>query len=416
MNPNLTTFFNERKAMWLKAKLKGSLDADEEAAILQEAEDKFSLATWLPDAARRAPWLSIVSHPSKFSHPSAKTTAIIAQSQRSDDGYLRTGNVEYPLDVFGNAAAMDVYKFLCLTLDDGQTILQHLEQDTQTIKNVFTIPTAPYATLKVGLLSVMQSDGINKTDPLVKQVYFPVADDYHLLSILTPSGLLTQLKSRIDNMRFSETTKQAKEARKKNELHSTGYDDVLELTVTGYGGTQPQNVSVLNSQNAGRAYLLMSAPPTLQQRHTRLPSSNFFRSSLSRRQFQDSFQTLDRLIRSGVNNIYIREGIRNTLKYIIDQVIQRVFRIRALGVGWSNAEHYQALPLAQRIWLDDTHLLLRETEDEWLQEICRDFARWLLDTYEYLCKDTCIKLSDDELREIRIMIEQAVSSDQEFFK
>jgi CRISPR-associated protein Csy1 len=82
--------------------------------------------------------------------------------------------------------------------------------------------------------------------------------------LLTPSGLLTQVKSRIDGIRFSEETKQAKETRKKNEHHVTGYDDLFDLTVTAYGGTQPQNVSVLNSKNAGRAYLLASTPPKLK--------------------------------------------------------------------------------------------------------------------------------------------------------
>ena len=100
----------------------------------------------------------------------------------------------------------------------------------------------------------------------MKQVYFPVGEaQYHLLSILTPSGLITRLKQSVDAMRFSEETKQAKESRKKNEHHEVGYSDIFDLTVTGYGGTQPQNVSVLNSQNAGRAYLLPSCPPVLEK-------------------------------------------------------------------------------------------------------------------------------------------------------
>jgi len=174
----------------------------------------------------------------------------------------------------------------------------------------------------------------------VKQVYFPVDDTYHLLSLLTPSGLLTQVKSRIDSMRFSEETKQAKECRKKNELHAAGYDDVFDLTITAFGGTQPQNVSVLNSQNAGRAYLLASTPPGLKQRQIRLPTNNFFRNSLRIRPFKDLFQPLDKLIRTDVNNVHVRDGIRNSLKYIIDQVLQRAFRVRAYEPGWSNTEHY----------------------------------------------------------------------------
>ncbi|MGZ8238507.1 MAG: type I-F CRISPR-associated protein Csy1 [Methylobacter sp.] len=417
MNKNIPDFFAERKAAWLKARLKPSLTDEEQAQLQQEANEKFALANWLPDAARRATQLTMVSHPGKFSHPSAKTSSVIAQSQPANDGYLRSGNVEYELDVFGNAAAMDVYKFLSLQLDDGKTVLTHLEQDSAAIKPFFTLPTASYESLKQGLTSIKQLDGSNKTDHLVKQVYFPVDDAYHLLSLLTPSGLLTQVKSRIDSIRFSEETKQAKESRKKNEHHAQGHDDIFDLTVTAFGGTQPQNVSVLNSQNAGRAYLLASIPPTLKQRQIRLPTHNFFRNSLRVKQFKDNFQTLDKLIRSGINNIHVRDGITNTLKYIIDQVLQRAFRIRVNGEqGWSHTEHYQALPLAQRIWLDDANLDRRENQDDWLDDVVGDFARWILDSYEYLFKDTFIKLSDHELREIRGIVEQAVSSDREFFK
>ena len=416
MNQTISTFFTERKAAWLKTKLKNSQDEGVETVIRQEAEEKFALATWLPDAARRATWLSIVSHPGKFSHPSAKTTSIIAVNQRKNDGYLRTGNVDYELDVFGNAAAMDVYKFLCLRMDDGQTVLHHLEQDTPAIRQFLTIPNESYDNLRSGFLSVKQSESGNKTDSLVKQVYLPVKDDYHLLSVLTPSGLLNQVKSRIDSLRFSESTKEAKETRRKNEHHPDGYDDLFDLAVTAYGGTQPQNISVLNSQNAGRAYLLMSTPPMLQRRDIRLPRTNFFKNTLSAKKLQDSFQTLDRLIKSGVNNIHIRDGINNTLKYLIDQVLEQAFRVRAMGIGWSNAEHYQGLPQAQRIWLDDTFLDQRETDEAWLKEITHDAARWILNTYEFICKDSYTKLSDDELREVKKIVADAISNDREFFK
>lgn len=39
-----------------------------------------------------------------------------------------------------------------------------------------------------------------------------------------------------------------------------------------------------------------------------------------------------------------------------------------------------------------------------------------LDSYEYLHKDTFIKLSDDELREVKKIVEESLHSDKEFFK
>jgi CRISPR-associated protein Csy1 len=217
-------------------------------------------------------------------------------------------------------------------------------------------------------------------------------------------------------MRFSEETKEAKEYRKKNAYHTTGFDDVFDLTITAFGGTQPQNVSVLNSQNAGRAYLLPSCPPVLTRRKVRLPTTNFFKNSLYAKSFQDAFQSLDKLIKADINNLAIRQGIQNNLKYIIEQVLHQVFTVRQYPLGWSKSDYYQSLPYAQRIWLDDIYEEQRENQADWLDEIVREFANWILDTYEYLCKDTVTKLSDFELREVRQIVKQVIQKDQEFLK
>jgi len=416
MNQSINNFFIERKAAWLKSRLTASFSDEEKVQLERESDEKFALSNWLPDAAKRAAQLTMVSHPSKFSHPSAKTSSVIAQSNQANDGYLRSGNVNYQLDVFGNAAAMDVYKFLCLPMDDGRTVLAHIEEDTAEIKRLLTVSTSSYESIRNGLISIKQLDDSNKTDHLVKQVYFPVDNDYHLLSLLTPSGLLTQVKTRIDSIRFSDETKEAKECRKKNAYHATGFDDIFDLTVTAFGGTQPQNVSVLNSQNAGRAYLLSSCPPVLTRRKVRLPTTNFFKNSLYTTSFKDAFQSLDKLIKADINNLAIRQGIQNNLKYIIEQVLHQVFTIRQYPLGWSKSDYYQSLPYAQRIWLDDIYEEQRENQADWLDEIVREFANWILDTYEYLCKDTVTKLSDFELREVRQIVKQVIQKDQEFLK
>lgn len=409
-------FLAERKATWLKVKLKADMDEAVQQDLYNEANDKFSLPTWLPDAAKRVTQLSMVSHPSKFSHPSAKTSSVIAYCSSNNDGYLRTGNVNYPLDVFGNAAAMDVYKFLSLTLADGQTVLTHIENDSEVIKPILTINTANYDELKQGFISIKQADTSTKTDRLVKQVYFPVEQNYHLLSILTPSGLLTKIKTTLDAMRFSETTKEAKAHKKDNKFHSTGFEDLLNLTVTAYGGTQPQNVSVLNSQNAGRAYLLPSTPPTLQKRDIRLPTYDFFKNSLWRGQFKESFDSLHKLMCLDITNASIKDGINNIIKFIIDQVLEKAFAIRASSIAWSETEHYKQLPLAQRIWLDDIHLEQRENQELWLETISSSFAGWIVHSYEACQKNNgAIILSSTESNHIRQFVEEAISQDKEFF-
>lgn len=416
MTASIHTFLNERKELWLKDRLKKAKDDAEIAELQQQANDKFHLKEWLPDAAKRVVQLSMVSHPSKFSHPSAKTSSIIAPVSASKDGYLRTGNVDYPLDVFGNAAAMDVYKFLCLSLSNELSVLDGFEQDDQKLKKLIQQSSLDFETLKNNFLIIKQNDTTSKTDHLIKQVYFPIAqDEYHLLSILTPSGLITRLKQKIDLMRFSEQTKLAKENRKKNEHDAEGYADIFDLTVTAYGGTQPQNVSVLNSQNAGRAYLLSSCPPTLEKRAIRLPKTDFFTQCLYRKNYQESFVQLHKFMQLDINNINIRTAIRNIIGFVIDQILLQSFTIReTYPEAWSDQDYYVGLPKLQRIWLDQQYQNERENDAEWRDEISQNIARWILRSYEKVIADS-YTLGTGELLAVQQQVENSLQHAKEFF-
>lgn len=69
--PTIQDFLNERKEGWLK-KIKNNTTDKDKAQFQQQALEEFSLAGWLPSAVKRARQLFIVSHPGKYSHPSAK--------------------------------------------------------------------------------------------------------------------------------------------------------------------------------------------------------------------------------------------------------------------------------------------------------------------------------------------------------
>ena len=218
----IQNFLDERKDSRIKEKSKNCKTDEDIQKVENAAIEEFSLENWLPKAAKRAGSLSISTHPCTFTHPSSrnhpdkqKTTGVIANSPAKADGFLRTGNSDADLDVVGNAAALDVHKFLSLKVSDGQTVLTHLEQNSDYIQNQFkltaTVPSEeiqaslfdeshiePFSEIHQGLLAMKQVDVKTYiTSERVKQVYFPVADDYHLLSILTPSGLMFKLRQRI---------------------------------------------------------------------------------------------------------------------------------------------------------------------------------------------------------------------------
>lgn len=394
-----------------------------------EADEKYELNAWFYKVFSKAK-PNVTTHPAKFTNPKIKgASSFLFYGEPMNDGYLKTGNaqLDVKIDVSGDAATntlvFELYSLLEKSLSDGSQLINQFENDCVELIEFINGVNIEYSSFKGKCKEIFYGESIEQTThDLIRQVYFPVTsekEDYHLLSVITPSMLMYEVKNRIDDFNQWFEGQPIRALKKDNKFHPDGFDEVFGLTEIGFSHTEftkMGNVSYLNVRNKGIAYLLPSLPPKLKRRDLRLPTHDFFRNSLRPSQLKESFQTLHNLIIAPVNNVHIREGISNTLKYIIDQVLQRVFRIRATGEGWSEAEHYQSLPLAQRIWLDDAHRLHRENEDSWVDGITRSFARWILQAYEYSCKETHIKLSDHELHEVRIIVEQAVSSDQEFFK
>jgi CRISPR-associated protein Csy1 len=394
-----------------------------------EADTKYEINGWFNKAASKAK-PNVTTHPAKFTNPKINgASSFLFYGEPKNDGYLKTGNarLDVKVDVSGDAATntliFELYSLLETPLKNGSQLITQFESDSVEIIEFIDGLGIEYSLFKNKCIEIFYGEGIGQTThEFIRQVYFPVLSEnegYHLLSVITPSMLMFGVKNRIDDFNQWFEGQPIRALKKDNKFHPDGFDEVFGLTEIGFSHnefTKMGNVSYLNVRNKGIAYLLPSLPPELKRRDIRLPAHDFFRNSLRTNQFKESFQSLDKLIRCPVKNADIKEGIRNTLKFIIDQVLQRAFRIRATRPSWSQEEHYQSLPLAQRIWLDDAYLEQRENQDDWLDDVVADFARWILDAYEYLFKETFIKLSDHELREVRGMVQQAVSKDQEFFK
>ncbi|MFC0351206.1 type I-F CRISPR-associated protein Csy1 [Undibacterium danionis] len=416
MNQQISNFFTEKIAARIKEKSKSVKDLSDLASIKIEAEQMFLLSNWLPDAARLASKISIESHTAKVSHPDAKTSSNIAECQPDVDGYFRSGNIFYERDVYANGKAINVWNFLNIILDDGRSVLSHLESDSNEIQLALKIPNIDYEQIRRDFLQLIQKDNVQTTSSLVKQVFFPVDDGYHLLSILTSLGISSILKDKVEAIRFQKENEGAKLARKNNLFDEFGYDDLPNVAMISYGGSNPQNISTLNSKNRGLFYFLISVPPQLHIREVRLPAKDFFRNSLRPFLFRNDFIELHELMKSETNNRTVRQQIPKLITRVIDRVLEQVFKIRAFESGWSTSEHYQSLPGAQRIWLDDALVAERESNVDWIDDIALQFSRWIVQTYEGTLKDQRILLSDDELRHIRGFVEDAITNDKEYFK
>lgn len=409
LDPAISQFLNERRLLWLNKKVKGSVNPMEQHALEQQSIDAYTLKNWLPTAALRANQLTAATHPAKFSHPDAKINPIIAKPEKTADGLLRSGNVDVEPDVFGNAAALDVYKFLNLKLADGQTVQSHLEQHTAEIVTQFDLADDVFQDIRQSLLGIQnKASSAKKTSTRIKQVFFPVNPrHYHLLSVLTPSNLMFKLKERINEVRFSIHAKIGREAKKANFFFDGEFAEIDNLSLIGFGGTKPQNISVLNNENGGTAYLLPSLPPLAHSRPIEPPKISFFNSSLDahhfRKRFEHWHQQMVRFQADG--DIHTRKKCDESIQAIIHLVADTLWQIRGLHAGWSNSEHYQHLPEFEKIWLDAFYADTRETAPNsyWIT-VKNRIVIWFVNSYIRLLDDRALKLGKREILRINTIV------------
>lgn len=419
---SIKEFFDQRKEAWLKKNLKASASEDEILTIKKECEDVFSLSKWLPNAAKRAGQIAVSTHPCTFSHPSSRknkngyVTSTIADCSRANDGYLRTGNTVVEADALGNAAALDVYKFLHVKLHDGLTLLQHITHDTEPAKKLLAIPTSSYLELKTGFMAMVQpSSGNTITSSKIKQIYFPVEEGYHQLSILTNSGLVFELRQRLDRLRFGDEIKVKRELKKTHQYSEQGYSEIYDLTTIGYGGTKPQNISVLNNENGGKAHLFLSVPPVLKRRDIQFPKYSFFDESLNYWHFKDVFNDLHKVMTIDLGRNISRQKILtardNRIKHIMLKIMDVVYALREVSIEQYNDA--SGLPADQVTWLCAHKSCDREQSDAWIDAIIPRCTRWILNSYSKVLSDKHILLGNDEFVEISKIIVNWVAENKD---
>lgn len=408
INNPIIEFLTDRK----KAKLKKPGEKTQE-----EIEKEYLPEVWISNAAKRAHQLNKVSHPGKFSHPDAQITPILFKGKSTPDGYLRSGNIEVPEDIDGNAAALDVYAFLSIKLSDDRSILEHLEESSDTIKKLFNTSEEIFQQWKEDFLKIKKNPSKLSTHNNVKQVYFPVKNDYHVLSILYPSGLMTEHRERIREMKFSESTKEAREAKKDNKAHTQGYVDLLGLLTQKFGGTQTQNISKLNSSNAGSAWLLPCIPPKLKAKYIRLPRSDFFRSLAWDTQLKAMLKLIHRIFVTKGNNINIRNHRKELTGQLLQWVLSHASVLQQESPGWSDAKGFR-LPLEQQLWLDPAYFAERKNHHDWQEKIARQISEWILTAYKKSQKQNkeTVQLGESEATAFQKEISNYINEQCEFIK
>ena len=374
-------FLDER----LQPKLEKLKEGEDEKR--QKLLDEHEPRNWIGDAARRVTQIRRVTHAIKYSHPDAKGSSLFSiDNPAAGENLVGTHSLAEPVaDVVGNAAALDVYKFLRQEIN-GTTLLELARSDSDVLLEAFGGDDDARDWMK----SFADIDNLGETPAshkLAKQTYWLVDEDaYHLLAPLFPSSLVQYQYERIHHDRFSEETKAAREARGKNAPHAHGYREYPNLAIVKFGGTKPQNISQLNSERHGEAWLLPSLPPEWKNTGLKPPcrvETIFGRWIISFRLIREPVQILGKFLRkTDHNNVATRNTRAELTHQIIDEVLMLAVRIQQLPSGWS-ADPECRLSQAEQFWLDpgradeDGEFRATRAATDWRNAVTDSFARWL---------------------------------------
>jgi CRISPR-associated protein Csy1 len=377
-------FLQER----LQPKLDKLKEGDDEKR--QKLLQAYQAETWIADAAHRVSQIQQVTHAIKYTHPDAKGASLnSAGNKAAGEAFIGTHTLNGSAipDVVGNAAALDVYKFLRLEVN-GKRLLTLASEKDPAMAAAFSDDPKLAQTLMAAFAGISQAKGQPASHKLAKQVYWPLNNsDYHLLAPLFPTSLAHEVYQGIREDRFSDAAKAARTARYDKQPHEQGFREYPNFAIQNFGGTKPQNISQLNSERHGENYLLASVPPTWKSEPISPPLKvkSIFERWLDRR--KDIYRLNANFRRYLVrveqrNNLDIRNKRAELALNIRDEVMQIAAHLQGLRPGWSAHEDCRLNP-AERFWLDPWRVLDDETfaaeraRSEWQDAICERFAHWL---------------------------------------
>ncbi|MFC3909321.1 type I-F CRISPR-associated protein Csy1 [Legionella dresdenensis] len=327
---------------------------------------------------------TIISHPAKMTNPYLKNPKLFFDNSIiKPDGFVRTGNIKVNFDLHINANKLIVFKFLSLMINDLPMLDYIKNKDSFSLARVFNVPEKKAMEWIEKFNQCLTSQNKN-TSSHIKQVYFPIGSMYHLLSILSPSGLVFSLKDKIEDLnKRSKHAFLGRKALKKSILYSPGFSTLTNITITKHGGDHPKNISALNNKYQ-TIYLLDSSPPQLEQRNIHFPRQNFFINAIRFYDIREPLQKLHSIFKTGLDSAIPRQNLEigrdHRLEEILDKIIIR--RSAILTVAAQYRQETCNLPLHQKIWLCNEYQIERIEQQEWLDELCEEISNWIFAAYK----------------------------------
>lgn len=368
----------------------------------QALVEQFQFDTWINDAARRVGQLQVVTHSLKPIHPDAKGSSLYAPPESLNKHNLvgsHTLPANFSGDVVGNAAALDVYKFLKLTFEGKSLLERALENDSELAQALSDNPEQAQAWISA-FAAITEPRGEHASHTRAKQLYWLVGDDaadiendadnFRLLAPLYATSLAHRVFQTINHDRFSEEAKDARKAKREGKYVEQPIHSYPDLAVQKMGGTKPQNISQLNSERGGNNYLLASMPPRWNVRDIRPPlkvDSVFEHPGVfgRRREVWTLVYDLKQFLETDPSTTMGTRDLRDDFTaMLMDELALFTMQMHSLSSGWSKDEHCR-LVKHEVFWLDpgraeeDVSFREERNSSNWADEVRHGFAKWLND-------------------------------------
>lgn len=386
-------------AEFLQERLQTRLDKlSEDDPRRGELIAQFQPDAWLEDAARRVGQIQAVTHALKPMHPDARGTNLYVEPAQLPEHELVGSHVlkrGFASDVVGNAAALDVYKFLKLTVD-GRSLLDGLVADDPAALQALSENAQKAGQWKAAFVGLTQARvGGVSSHTRAKQLYWLVGEDavddaqFHLLAPLYATSLAHAVYGVLHGDRYGDANKAARAARREGIMHDGVLHEYPGLAVQKLGGTKPQNISQLNSERGGVNYLLASLPPMWQPRALRQPWGvrSIFEGMFTQREgVVPIVRALLRFLEADPpSNLDTRNRVGSYVSNLIDELVALAGELRSgWPDGWTVDERCD-LVRDEQLWLDP----MRAEQDavfraewfamDWPDKIGHRFGNWLND-------------------------------------
>ena len=422
---------NLKKSGADRKKLENASLSEKEALLkkIAEYDEKYRFDVWVPNAALvLAKQLYFGTHISRGIHSSSKGDNVNFQSAPTLPPEL-VGSQLIPkleLDANGNAAALPLAGFFNIIIDaeKGTTLKELLLTDDPCLEGCFADDPELSNQYKVCFQNALKGDLTKPiSDERNKQILWvnhpdPQEDNYTCLVPLYPSSLTNHFYYKINQLRSSDTNKQALSNRYKKDTEQFSYTTLQSIGITVLGGTKPQNVSQLTSNQGGRNYLLPSLPPIFKSREQiRLTEKQ--KTIFNRRLAyvcSDGLNMLYEVVRAEKNIYPERDKRKFALELIAQTVLMQAERIQKTHpAGWSKD---YLLNEYQKYWLDpnraelDGEEIFRQQAEQnnWSAKIIHQFASWVNECLKREFKSIQEDFAKPEYNQWRKDMEKAIAT------